>query len=255
MATTTRTVWYQLYIGREPKNNVDKVKGEFQNIAKLKKLIKIECKEDLTHCSASALYVFAPRSKVEKAVDENGKPLDGGINPIAHPLQGDMSSSEIEALQATYKDPLIVVAPVPPPQQQPQPASRNLPPSPSQTRRSLALGSPGTRAAKRPVPLRYTKGVDPEGENTLPREHLVDRLLSLTKIRELVLLKGPAGCGKTSLMNIVDYFCRTNSFTRNGEPTPVTAYTFMESEKPPLEQLEEAVAKMGRRMPLPHSVL
>jgi hypothetical protein len=99
--------------------------------------------------------------------------------------------------------------------------------------------------AKRARYQRYTKGVDPGGAFTLPRDHLVLRILKLASEKELVLLKGPAAVGKSSLMNITEYYCENNEYTSDNEPTPSTAYTFMEKDgKAPLEQLKDAVAKM-----------
>ena len=87
--------------------------------------------------------------------------------------------------------------------------------------------------------------MDPEDESVLPREHLVLRVLQLSQVNELVLLKGPAGVGKSSLMNLADYYCQTHEVYGDvGVPTPVTGYTFMERDKPEMEQLREAVSKM-----------
>ena len=96
--------------------SADTVKGDFQNIAELKKLIKRECDPLLNYCAAWELHVFAPRTKVEKAVDENGKPLDGGTKPL-RPGAGVPCPVEREGVLPD-DNPLIVVAPAPPPQQQ-----------------------------------------------------------------------------------------------------------------------------------------
>ena len=96
------------------------------------------------------------------------------------------------------------------------------------------------------------KGVDPESPLAIAREPLVLRILKLASQHELVLLKGPAAVGKSSIMNLTEYYCGTNE-TTDELFVPTTGYTFMEKEedsKPALEQLNDAVAKLP---PLPES--
>ena len=90
------------------------------------------------------------------------------------------------------------------------------------------------------VPLidRYIKGVDPESNATLKRERLIGRVLERCSRAEFILLKGPAAVGKTSVMILVDHFCRTNAeYILGGEPrqTPFTFYTWMERDGKPAE--------------------
>ena len=90
------------------------------------------------------------------------------------------------------------------------------------------------------------KGVDPESPLTIAREQLVIRILRLTFLNELVLLKGPAAVGKSSLMNLAQHYCRTHESTEELF-VPTTGYTFIEKEqdgKPALEQLQDAIEKL-----------
>ena len=101
-------------------------------------------------------------------------------------------------------------------------------------------------------PARYVKGVDPESPLAIAREPLVLRILKLASQHELVLLKGPAAVGKSSIMNLTEFYCGKNE-TTDELFVPTTGYTFMEKEedsKPALEQLNDAVAKLP---PLPES--
>lgn len=114
---------------------------------------------------------------------------------------------------------------------------------------TVLFGPPAAAAdrqrPKRARSQRYTKGVDPGDRITLPRNHLVRRILKLATEKELIILKGPAAIGKSSLMNLVEYYCETYDYTPDNEPTPSTGYTFMEKDgKPPIEQLKDAVAKL-----------
>mmetsp|Transcript_24158 Transcript_24158/g.39992 ORF Transcript_24158/g.39992 Transcript_24158/m.39992 type:complete len:91 (-) Transcript_24158:7-279(-) len=64
-------------------------------------------------------------------------------------------------------------------------------------------------------------------------------------MEELIILKGPAVVGKSSLMNLTEFYCQNNSVVPDRSPTPVTAYTFIESDgKPALEQIRDALGKM-----------
>ena len=112
---------------------------------------------------------------------------------------------------------------------------------------TYTLGPIMPNKPRRQRTLRYTKGIDPKDKKTLPRDHLVAKVLDLIERHELVLLNGPAGVGKSSLMNLIDHFCRTAKNNAKGGPLPVTAYTFMEKDKPPLEQLREAVSQMDQQ--------
>eukprot|EP00978_Attheya_sp_CCMP212_P014762 scaffold37795_cov55-Attheya_sp.AAC.3 len=110
---------------------------------------------------------------------------------------------------------------------------------------TLGPPQPQQERAERARYRRYTKGVEPGDALTLPRDHLVLRILKLASEKELVLLKGPAAVGKSSLMNIAEYYCQNNEYTPDNEPTPSTAYIFMQKDgKTPLEQLKDAVARM-----------
>lgn len=96
------------------------------------------------------------------------------------------------------------------------------------------------------------KGIDPESPLAIAREPLVLRILKLASQHELVLLKGPAAVGKSSIMNLTEFYCGTNE-TTDELFVPTTGYTFMEKEedsKPALEQLNDALAKLP---PLPES--
>jgi len=108
--------------------------------------------------------------------------------------------------------------------------------------RTYESGPPATR--KRARPVRYIKGIDPESEVSLPREHLVFRILDLTRTKEFVLIKGPAGAGKSSLVNLTDYYCRTHKNKPGEEPTPITGYTFIEKDKPLLDSQKQATSNM-----------
>ena len=96
-------LWVVLYFEgeTEPVGRPIKIRPIPEDVDALAEAVKVKRAVSLSHCDAAILRVYAPRTQPYQF-----STLD--------PLQGDMSSSEIEALQATYKDPLIVVAPVPP---------------------------------------------------------------------------------------------------------------------------------------------
>ena len=113
---------------------------------------------------------------------------------------------------------------------------------------TYTLGPIVPNKPRRQRTLRYTKGIDPKDKKTLQRDHLVAKVLDLFQRHELVLVKGPAGVGKSSLLNLTDHFCRTANNNANGGPLlPVTAYRFMEKQRPPLAQLREAVSEMDQQ--------
>lgn len=74
----------------------------------------------------------------------------------------------------------------------------------------LGPTQPQQERAKRARDRRYTKGVEPRDALTLPVRHLALCILKLASEKELVLLKGPAAVGKSSLMNLAEYFCQNN---------------------------------------------
>ena len=96
--------------------------------------------------------------------------------------------------------------------------------------------------SKKRRPLTYIKGVDPNGIFTLKREILINLILTKLKNRALVVLKGPAGVGKSSIMNLVANLIESS--TDHGFSQ--SQYTFMEREGlTPLAQLNIALLKIG----------
>jgi hypothetical protein len=91
-------VWVQLLVGEEKQGESFEIEQTPRNVYALKKAVKEECTVSLQHCDAAMLHVFAPGAdpKTETALKANALiPSD-----------------------ATYENPLIVVAPKP--HQQPQ---------------------------------------------------------------------------------------------------------------------------------------
>lgn len=110
------------------------------------------------------------------------------------------------------------------------------------------LDEPKNKKACLPLLVRFVKGVNPSADSTLTRERLVSRVLERSSKAEFILLKGPAAIGKTSVMILAAHFCQTNTHWKEGEnlsyPTPATGFTWMERDKPPKEQLRDALTKM-----------
>ena len=90
--------------------------------------------------------------------------------------------------------------------------------------------------------------MNPSADSTLTRQRLVSRVLERSSQAEFILLNGPAAVGKTSVMILAAHFCQTNTHWKDRKnlsyPTPITGFTWMGRDKPPEEQLRDALAKM-----------
>ena len=110
---------------------------------------------------------------------------------------------------------------------------------------TYTLGPPNHDA---PLPkkfraMTYVKGVDPNGPFTLKRKAVIELVLSKLQRSAMVVMKGPAGLGKSSIMNLVANLL-TESSSNYGFSG--SQYTFMEKEGlAPRDQLNDALRKLG----------
>ena len=95
------SVWIQLYVGETESGGVVLIRPIPENVYYLTEEIKAKKAEELSHCDANELNVFAVGTQV---------PTPAGTEPL--------DPGETVPGGTTSKEPLIVVAPLPPPQQQ-----------------------------------------------------------------------------------------------------------------------------------------
>ena len=96
--------WLQVYVGAMKHGTVFEISNTDRNIHALKKAVKVEKAEEMSHCDADELNVFAVGTSV---------PIPDGTEHLA--------PSKTVPGGTTSKKPLIVVAPLPPQQQRYKP--------------------------------------------------------------------------------------------------------------------------------------